>query len=542
MRKLALTIATGALLASGVHADWKISSYPAPLTDSALVKATYGPTTFTNPASKVNLTVPVAEELAFTGTFASDGTAGYSANVGVIHPLNPSWEVGDLTGLTAIKFDIKLSAKPTEGVGVSISSKGYGKYNDEGKTHGYLIAPSALPAANVWKTITIPLEDLQPPGWWTPEPDFPDIADILKVVEAVQFSPKTLYSASGSQNGEACTKCVTPTTTGAVVMTLRNITLLGVEDVPLVNPTNIGCEGPSTVLDDFLDGDAQNLLGGYWYAYSDTSSDPAKLLDSARGNSTASFEAFGELDGAYASFGAGLNKNIAGSPFAWRPYAGWAAIGTGFEADGNLLSDMLTGIEFTLRATKLGTNVKGMNFKVTIPGVEDAKTHYVTIPTRQIDPASEVLSTTVCVRPEDLKQPSWVTDGVPFSPAKIAKLAWEAKIADQKSSTISSDSVSYLLSAVKLHGSAEFIVEPGVSVNRRLAKSSFRAVYANGALSFQGLSGYNTLSVVSPSGKVLSSFDAKLGSKQVKLDRGTYFLVARGDAGKTLSRKIVVLK
>lgn len=536
MRKLALTIATGALLASGAHADWVLGTYPTITTDSAVVKDVYGPSTFTNPASKVNLTVPVAGELTFTTTFASDGTAGYSANTGVIHPLTPSWDVKSIKGVTAISFDLKLSAKPTEGVGVSISSQGYGKYNNEGKTHGRLLAPAVLPAAGVWKTFVLPIEDFTPPSWWTPEADFPELDSILTVVEAIQFSPKTLYSASGTQAGTACTKCVTPTTTGPVVMTLRNITLVGVVSTSLVNPTNIGCSGPSTLLEDFVDGDAQNLLGGYWYSYSDTSSSPAKVLDSARGSSTSSFTVFGEADGAYAQFGAGLNKNIAGSTFAWRPYAGWAAVGTGFEGDGDVLAPMLTGIEFTMKLVKSGVNVEGINFKVTTPGVEDAKTHFALIPNRQIDPASAEVSTTVCVRPEDLKQPSWVKPAAAFSPDKISKLAWEAKIADQKTPSISKDSVNVLISSVKFYPAVE------VGVNRRVAKSAFSAIYANGMISVKGLSGYNTLSIMTPAGKTLSSFDAKLGSKQVKLDRGTYFLVARGDAGKTLSRKIVVLK
>lgn len=540
MRKLALTIATGALLASGVHADWVISNYPTPTTDSHTVKEDYGPTTFANAASTVNLTVPVANELALTGSFASDGTVGYTANIGVIHPLTPSWDIKSLVGLTAIEFELKISAKPTEGVGVSISSPGYGKYNNEGKTHSFVFLPSVLPAANTWKTMTVPLQSLQPPSWWTPEDDFPDIDSILKVVEAIQFSPKTKYSGDGTEaNGNPCKTCVTPTTTGSVVMTIRNIKLVGVTSTSLINPEGFGCEGPSFVLEDFEDGDAQNALMGYWYGYSDTSSDATRLLDSARGSSTVSFQPVSLVDGGpYATFGAGLNKNIAGSTFAWRPYAGWAAIGTGFEGDNVVLGSDLTAIEFTLRVTKPGTYVEGINFKVSVPGVEDAKTHFALIPNRQIDAASPEVTTTVCVRPEDLKQPSWVKPPVAFNPAKISKLAWEAKIADQKSPTIAKDSVSYLISSVKLHGSTEFIV----NANRRAAKAAFRAIYANGAISVQGLSGYNTLSIVTPSGKTLSSFDAKLGSKQVKLDRGTYFLVARGDAGKTLSRKLVVLK
>lgn len=558
MRKLALTIATGALLASGVHADWVLGTYPTPTNDSAVVKTLYGPVTFANTASKVNVTVPAKGELKLTGTFTDSSAGTYTANLGLIHPLTKSWEIRSIAGLTKITFEIKLDALPTEGVGVSFSSREYGKdangvsFNDQGKTYAYLLGETDLPAVNTWGTVEIAVGDFTLPTWWAVKDrpaTFPALAKILTAVEAIQISPKTVYTKDGRGP-----------TTGTVNMSIRNLTLVGVDPRALVNPTKIGCtDGVSQTLDAFVDGDATNELGGYWYAYSDTNS--AKPLDSATGSSTATmltaegdaeFEQPGLL-----TFTAGLKKTVAGSPFLYRPYSGWASVGTGFEADGDLEGTMLTGIEFSIKALKIGENVEGVNFKVTIPGVADAVTHFVTIPKRQFTQSTGNLdyATSICVRPDvDLKQPSWIKpgDATPFSGDRISKFAWEAKIADEGNPEIASDTAAFTLTSVKLHGMTEFATLPcvgpacptppdGVS-KRAQGKSAFRAIYSNGVLSVDGPAGYNTLSVIAPSGKVLSSFDAKIGAKSIKLDRGTYFVVARGEAGKTLSRKIVVLK
>ena len=543
MRKSALILTAGALLASAVHADWVLGTYPTVTADSAEVKSLYGPSTYANSKSSVDLTVPKAGVLQLKGTFRDEASGTYSANLGIIHPLTPSWEVRSLVGIKQIQFDLMLSQKPTEGVGVTISSKGYGDDgtgkdgNDAGETYGVLLAGTSLPAVGTWETIKLDITDFTLPDWWKKAPEtYPSRDSILKVVEAIQISPKTKYSGDG----------VKPSTVGEVTMSIRNLTLVGVSPIALVNPDGIGCEaaGESMLLDDFADGDNANALGGYWYAFTDTSSAAAKVNDSARGSSTASMSFTDAVTGAgqsYALFGAGLHKKVGGA-FDWRPYAGWASIGTGFEGDGDLEGSALSGIEFTLRLMKLPAHLDGINFKVTIPGVKDAHTHYVTIPVRQIDPASTELTTSVCVRPEDLSQPSWIptAEKTPFSSELITKLAWEAKIADQKDKTIFDDSTEVMLTGIRLHGAKEFTVKGGTHVGARTSKAAFGAAYANGILSVQALPGMKTVSVVAPSGKVMASFDAKLSSKAVKLDRGTYFVVARGE--KTLSRKIVVLR
>ena len=535
------TLVRAALLAAGsLHADFIPTVFNVLAPDSSEVRRLYGATTFANAASRTDVRVLEKGVLRFVAdSIRSEGTQGYSANVGLIFPVRRDWSEMNLTGTTHLSFDLRLSSKPTEGVGVSLSSPVYGKYNDEGKTHGYLIAPSALPAANVWKTITIPLEDLQHPGWWTPEPDFPVIDSVLKMVKAIQFSPKTLYSDAGIQNGEVCTKCVGPTTT-KIVMEARNIKIVGTGGPGLPNPSNIGCEtSDGRLLENFIDGDATNLAGGSWYAFSDTSSLPAKAGDSARGTSlvatsiTAGDAVSGELG--FVKFSAGLHKSVPGS-FAWRPYAGWAAISTDFGEGLDLTARGLTGISFQLRLLRPGTHVEGIQFKAHLRGTPDEVAHSVLIPNRQITPDDESFSTRVCVRPEDLSQPSWATNKIPFLASGLHRLTWEAKIQDQIDPSIASDSLEFQLSEIRLHGDTG-----SVAVRRAIARTSFSATYASGRLTVRLPSGHQDVSVVSPAGRTVFQHRGDVKAIPVALERGTWLVITRGPAGAMASRKLVVM-
>lgn len=535
------TLLQAALLAAAsLHADFIPHSFEVLAPDSAEARRLYGASNFSNPASRTNVVVAEPGILKFVAdTILSDGTAGYSANVGLILPIQRDWSEKNLTGITSISFDVRLSAKPTEGLGVSLSSPGYGKYNDEGKTHGRLLAPAVLPAAGVWKTFTIPIEDFTPPSWWTPEADFPSLDSILKVVKALQFSPKTLYSANGTQNGTACTKCVTPTTP-EVVMELRNVTL-GMPGESPVNPPNLGCEDTKVrVLENFIDGDATNLLGGSWYAYSDTSSFAAKAGDSARGTSTVATAITGgdAISGelGFMKISAGLHKTVPGA-FAWRPYAGWASISTDFGEGLDVTARGLTGISFQLRLLRAGARVDGIRFKAHLRSVGDEVAHSVLIPNRQVDPDAPEFSTRVCVRPEDLRQPSWAVTKAPFTPAGLHRLTWEVKIADQINPAITSDSVIFQLSDLRFHGDSG-----RVAVERRAPRASFSATYAAGRLSVHLPIGHQEVSVISPAGRVVFQHRGEVRALPVALERGTWVVVTRSATGESLSRTIAVLR
>ena len=527
------------LAAASLHADFIPHSFNVLAPDSSEARRLYGATNFSNLSSRTDVGVSEPGVLKFVAdTILSDGNAGFSANVGLILPIRRDWSEANLTGMTAIRFDLRLSVKPTEGIGISLSSPGYGKYNDEGKTHGYLIAPSVLPAVNVWKSFLVPIENLQAPGWWTPAADFPDRDSILKVVKALQFAPKTLYAKEGIQNGEACAKCVGPTTP-EVVMELRNIEVVGIGGPISLPPSMVGCEtSDGRLLENFIDGDSTNLASGSWYAYSDTSSSAAKAGDSARGTSsvsttiTAGEAVSGDLG--FITVSAGLRKNVPGG-FAWRPYAGWAAISTDFGEELDLTARGLTGISFQMRLTRPGTHVAGIRFKAHLRGVPDEVAHSVLIPNRQVTPDAPEFSTSVCVRPEDLLQPSWVVNKAPFTAAGLHRLTWEAKIDDQIDPSIASDSVEFQLSNIRLHGDTG-----RVAVLRGAPRASFSAIYASGCLTVQLPAGHHEVAVMSPSGRIVYRHQGAMQSVPVALERGTWLVITRDGSGSVASRKLVV--
>ncbi|HNC16365.1 MAG TPA: hypothetical protein PLV77_10720, partial [Solirubrobacterales bacterium] len=89
------------------QADWLLNPYETVAADSAEVNAIYGIQAFANPASEVSITVPAAGVIQLAGTkIASDGTEGYTANIGLLHPLTPDWAITDVTGVTAITLDV----------------------------------------------------------------------------------------------------------------------------------------------------------------------------------------------------------------------------------------------------------------------------------------------------------------------------------------------------------------------------------------------------------------------------------------------------
>lgn len=533
------TLVRAALLAAAsLRADFIPTEFNVLAPDSSEARRLYGATTYANPGSRTDVRVLEKGQLRFVAdTILSEGTQAYSANVGLILPLRRDWSAMNLTRATDLSFDVRFSAKPTEGLGVSLASSLYGKYSNEGKTHGLLIVPSALPAANVWKSIRIPIDDLKPPSWWTPEADFPAIDSVLKVLSALQFATKTKYSKVGLENGEECSNCVGPTLP-EVVMDLRNIRIVW-PDEPVLGDGN-GCETSNgRLLENFIDGDATNLSKGSWYAFSDTSSQDAKADDSARGTSSVATEitagdaVSGDLG--FVKVTAGLHKTVPGA-FAWRPYAGWAAISTDFGEGLNLTARGLTGISFQLRLLRPGARVEGIQFKAHLRGVGDEVAHSALIPSRQVTPGHQDFSTRVCVRPEDLVQPSWFLNKAPFSAVGLHRLTWEVKIADQIDPSITSDSVVFQLSDIRLHGDTG-----SVAVRRATARASFSATYTSGLLTVNLPAGHQEVAVLSPSGRVVFHRRGEVKALPVSLDRGTWLVVTRDASGSMSSRKLVVL-
>lgn len=529
-------------LVGAAKADWLLNTYSKATLDTPSTNKEYGIQGFSNPSSITAVSVPESGYVRLlVAKYGSEGTEGYTANLGMLHPLRKDWSAVDISSTDSIRFEFRYDRRPTGGFEMGLSSKLYPKsFSDSGYVHMYKLKSAQIPPVNVWRTVSIPVSALLPPDWYCvpgsatkPCPDsLPSLAAVLKRVEALQFAPKTNYTQTGTQRGVPCSFCVTPNTTLPVNFDVRNVTLVGYEEsVP--NPAGIGCQdAPTHLVEDFAEIDNQNGLDGYWFAFSDTNTSAAKEGDSARGTSTAQMD----IAVGAATLTAGLHKKVGGT-FDWRPYAGWAAIGTNFNNGQGIALPGLSGISFNVKAIKLGPNVKGVNFKVSMPGISEATTHFAFLPAANIDPTSPAYLPKICVRPEDLLQPSWFSGAVPFKSDSVIQIAWEVKIGDQSDATIHSDTAIISVSNINLYKDSV-----RVGVGPRHIGSNFSVTYRGGLLSVQPLAGYEQISVVSPSGRVAARFTGKVQGKRLDLERGTWYVVARSTKGEALVRTIAVLR
>jgi hypothetical protein len=539
MKKLYSTLAIFAISASGAFAaegdTWLLNAYATETKDSIETNAMYGYQTFQNEASAVTVNVSGGSVNLVASKLASDGTEGYTANIGLLHPLTPDWAEYDLTGLTKITFDYMNDTKITDVLSVSFGSSAYSEaISNAGTVYSNDIAGSAaLNGGTTWKQGEVLIEDFATPSWWKDIPDdFPTIDEVLKKVKNLQFAPKTLYSASGSQAGTACTKCVTPTMT-SVTLKIKNVVLHGVKASSWPNPLNEGCEDtkPFVQFSEFESG-SKNYFAGYFFSFSDTAgldSDPAK---------GSSFVTDSIYEDGYMVMSAKLNKKAGGK---YNKYSGWANIGTDFAGKASLNATGLTGISFLL--ADLGTNatyVQDIIFKAKMKGGSDTALHQVKLPMADIIAGGNA-GKVACIRPTDLVQAAYVqaSHRKDFDPKAIEQFAWEAKITDDRSPAIDTATVELLLANVVLHGSADFVLNKdgtGIKSQMRVKTS---VSYANGALQLSGFVGANRFEVRDLSGKVVASFDA---TKRVSLalPRGTYLLSATGDKV-SYSNKFAVL-
>lgn len=543
MRTFPLCAVAIAATASSLSADLLLSDYNLVALDSAQANAYYGVKSFGNPASTTSVVVPEKGFVRLIGNpIASDSTEGYTANIGLLHPLRRDWRPRNLTGLISISFEMRYDAKPSDGMEVAFGSDLIPKAeSDAGHAYTAWVSGSLLPSAvNTWKWVTLSRDDFTLPSWWTPPTGFISLDSVLTSVKHLQFAPKTTYTASGMQSGSACAKCVTPATK-AIQLDIRNVSLTaGFEEPPLLNPIGVGCENgtPFFTLDDFTDGDNANDFGGTWFAYSDTSTSQAKALDSARGSSNVELDIQAgdpELDVPGAAIATlGLHKKV-GGPFDWRRYAGWGAVSTDFGGE-PVCAIKVTGFSFQLRSLRLGPQVQGITFKVAQYGVPDEEAHQAFIPAFQIDPTGQGFSSTVCVDEKSLVQPIWVSSPTPFVPFDIRQLTWEARIADDIDPSIADDTAAFSLTNVRIYGA------PCEGVHRAASKARFQASYRNGILELQRLAGYEQVVVMSTQGRVVARLQPGTTRLALPLDRGTWFVVARNARGESISRTLAVFR
>ncbi len=534
MKKLYPVLAMIAISAAGVHADWALNSYATATADTATTNAFYGIQMFKNPGSTVSVAVPGGYVSLIATKIGDDpaGTAkgnGYTANIGLLHPLTSDWAEWDLTGLTSITFQHQNSTKITDYLAVSFGSASYAEADAlAGTTYEAGISGvKALAAQGTnWFSDTALIGDFATPTWWTAPDDFPTIDSVLKRVKNLQFAPKSTYTGSGTQGAAACTKCTLPTMT-TQVLNIRNIVLHGVTNaIPWPNPLMAGCPatGLSDTLSQFAGGNTLNKAKAYFFAFSDFDT-LGTSTQFASGKSTVTDTVMADVGGEATSW-MEMHAKLIKKDGVYHKYAGWADLGTNFGAGKVLDATGLTGIGFDLGNLGLnGDRISTIDFKVKMDGINDTAVHFVSFPVADLIAAGKNVKRG-CVRPSDLQQAKYVTTPTVFDPSKISQISWEAKITDSHDPTIDTASANLLLGNIVFYGINTFKT---VGIKGRLvpAHHTTFAAYSMGVLSLSGFDGVKTFSVTTLDGKTVASF-AAAPRVALSLPRGTYLLTAKG--------------
>lgn len=241
-----------------------------PTTSMDDVKTVYALDVFKNEMSTVNLLVDTGSVLQADIGFAGDTTQflnpagagpyvrGYTANVGLLIPLNSAWAVRDLSTFDSLTFEFSSNGAINDQLSVSFGST---KYIDslanaglvyemsKVKTRSDTITRPKLEFAHDWVGITFYRAELVRPTWYAdaekgypqrwaePMAAFPTLDSVLANVKNIQISPKTSYTGAGwnfttNTSCKSCAKAYTPIK--ILTLRFRNILIwLNGEPAPL---------------------------------------------------------------------------------------------------------------------------------------------------------------------------------------------------------------------------------------------------------------------------------------------------------------------
>ena len=576
MRKLALGLIAGSILATGARADLPIT-FPAKTLTSAMtdtgatsVKGLTGVTGYhgtDNSTYKTYLTTDSAVGISYSIAMGS-ATAPYGATAGLLVPITTDWQTKDLSKATAITFYAKSSAANV--IHLIIGSALYDATT--AAANAALTSPD-ITLTTSWKQYTVDLTTIAMASWYkecagdcltTGWNDAANTINISKGVDNLNFQPNNLTFGTGGLTG--------PTKGATGDIYIKDINIVGASKYPDITSPACAAASKSFRIDHFDAVKEDNTLsaeGNYWYVFSDTSS--TKVDDSATGMSTidigtAKAWAPSSTLGA-AVLKATLNKNVSASGFTFHPYAGWATIGVGLgRGDGykplDLSSTGFSAFGFTLYGpSDLGGSfdadkVPVINFKVGKKSVGDAETYAVPVPVTQF-------GSVICVDFTALKQPTWYTKnnlgGIAnaFTADDMTKLGWEMKIEDQKT-VLTSGPNTFGIGAVTLYGvdSAEVAAlecdpatdvcdDPNAAIAPRAGFASFHASYNNGLVLTYSVKGASAkVDVVRMNGSRVASFQAAPVangmSYPVKLQSGSYMVIVRGESGNRMVTPLAV--
>lgn len=578
MRKLALGLIAGSILATGARADLPItfpaqtltSSMDDTLPTSVNVKSLTGVTGYhgtDNSTYKTYLTTDGAVGISYSIAMSS-ATAPYGATAGLLVPITTDWQTKDLSSATAITFYAKSSAANV--IHLIIGSK---LYDATTAAANAALTSKDISITTAWKQYTVDLTTIAMASWYeacagdcltTGWNDAANTINIGTAVDNLNFQPNNLKFGTGGLTG--------PTSGATGDIYIKDINIVGASKYPDIKSSVCGAATKSFKIDHFSEakGNTLSAEGNYWYVFSDTSS--TKVDDSATGMSTIdigtakAWTPSSTLGAAVLK--ATLNKNVPASKFTFHPYSGWATIGVGLgRGDGfkplDLSSTGFSAFGFQLYGpSDLGgsfdaAQVPVINFKVGKKSVGDAETYFVSVPVRQF-------GQTICVDFATLQQPSWYVKNnlggnkTAFTADDMTKLGWEMKIEDQKT-VLTSGPNTFGIGAVTLYGvdSTEVaalecdpttdVCDNPDAIAPRAGFASFHASYNNGLVLTYSVKGASAkVDVVRMDGSRVASFQAAPVangmSYPVKLQSGSYMVIVRGESGNRMVTPLAVTR
>lgn len=564
MHHLVKIIAMPCLVALSAHADWTLATYRVAAPDSASAQRIYGISTYSNAASATSVKVQDSV-VRFHVDFASDTTAGFTANAGVVHNLSVPETAWDLSGLTRITFQFKSSEPIPGGLEVVLGSDAYtDRQREAGAVFKAVVrGASVATAQSDWFSVTLDIADFFVEGL-----DYnsrPRIGQILQKLTQVRISPLSTYKDSGWAGDKPCALCVRPTL-ASLELQLRRVTLQGITtDFRWPNPKGLGCvDGKQSImLDNFKDGDTANEMGGYWYVSQDSGNinSATDLADPSKGSSRAqlAIEKSAGDDLGLLRFRARLDRRLGNERHA---NAGWAFLGTGFAGDGapvglyeipegtrpsqglalareqNLMMPIVhepsVGIRFQMGTWQKMSAVEYVRVSIQQAGIPDSASFYALLAVKEM---MEVGGRLACLRWEDFRQPSTVVSsqrGV-LDPRRVSQFRWDLTLSGESGALVDTATTEIWLTDLKFPYGEATVVHP-----RDFHADNLSIQAGAGQLRLSGYQGFFALEVVSLQGRTLATF-APQASVALSLPRGTYHLVGRRD-GVRVSKAFSVVR
>lgn len=514
------------------RADWPLL-HPRDATDSSSARHLYGIRVLRNAMSSATVRVAGGAVVLEASRIASDTAQpcfeapcrlqGWSARVGVDHPLFTDGRIRDLTGLQTISFEFRNKEAITGYLGVGLGSSAVSESLDATgfQFEAHVGGAALLAAGTEWKKVEVDVTDFASPGWWQGGMESPPSYDsVLAYARSLRFIPYSGYQDSGALGQQACARCAVPTMSSPS-LEIRNIVLKGAEKYP--DPPIGDCSGDVTVLDNLFD-DHENEWGGNWFRYMDSDSTDfwgRPNAPSQRGRSVAwdSLARGDEFTPGAIRLNATLTPPGAGADSA---DVAWAAIGTG-----TCFSGRSRAIAFHLIADSMPASVEGVRMVLLASGDSIS----MMIPSRLFARSG---GASFCYTPDS-------GEGI----THLDAIVWEVRTSDLPVK------VSFSVGDVRFYDLWELLPlgarayerlgcsYPG-AVRRLAALEGASVSWSAGALSLRGATDASVARVVGLDGRQVATF-APAACVPLCLSRGTWILELQRRSGRVERLPFVVL-